>query len=342
MSSPVMFAALLALCSVGVFTIVLRPLWRTRPLPAAILIALLTAGSALLYRTLGTPAALDPTSVHRPETIEEAIVQLERTSDQFPDHEGWVLLATAYTRVGEPTKARDAWDKAVAMSPDNADLLVSAAEARAQAHPSRLFDARAVELLERALKRAPKHPRGRLFLGVALRQQRKPAEAVALWEPLLAEMAPEEAVTLREQVDAARRDAGLPPLPAAAPTPATGATNGASLTVQVALDPDFAARTRLRGDATVFVIARVPDGPPMPVAVAKHSVADLPLTVTLDDGDSPMPNVKLSTLKQVEVIARLSESGNAMDRAGNIDSAPARVALPAKAPVALKIGVATP
>ncbi len=337
MSSPVMFAALLALMSVGVFTIVLRPLWRTRPLPAATLIALLTAGSALLYRTLGTPAALDPTSVRRPETIEEAIAQLERSSAEFPDHEGWVLLATAYARIGEPTKARDAWDKAIAMSPDNADLLVAAAEARAQAHPSRLFDAHAVELLERALKRAPKHPRGRLFLGVALRQQRKPAEATALWEPLLAEMAPEEAVTLREQIDAARRDAGLPPLPPPAPTPAA---SGAALTVQVALDPDFAARARLRGDATVFVIARVPDGPPMPVAVEKHTVADLPLTVTLDDGDSPMPNVKLSTLKTVEVIARLSESGNAMDRAGNIDSAPTRVELPAKAPLALKIGAA--
>src|SRR3546814_2982336 len=77
----------------------------------------------------------------------------------------------------------------------------------------------------------------------------------------------------------------------------------------VSLDPDFASRVRLRGDASVFVIARIPDGPPMPVAAEKHTLQDLPLTITLDDGDSPMPTQKLSDLEDVEVFARLSSRG---------------------------------
>lgn len=55
---------------------------------------------------------------------------------------------------------------------------------------------------------------------------------------------------------------------------------------------------RLRGDATVFVIARQPDGPPMPIAVEKHTVSELPLKVVLDDADGPMPTAKLSSLNK--------------------------------------------
>ncbi|WP_017907873.1 c-type cytochrome biogenesis protein CcmI/CycH, partial [Xanthomonas sp. SHU 199] len=112
----------------------------------------------------------------------------------------------------------------------------------------------------------------------------------------------------------------------------------AGLTVAVSLDPAFAARVRLRGDASVFVIARVPGGPPMPVAVQKHPLQALPLRVTLSDADSPMPTQKLSQLKQVQVIARLSASGNAMRQDGDLESAPVTVTLPATAPVELVIG----
>jgi cytochrome c-type biogenesis protein CcmH len=108
--------------------------------------------------------------------------------------------------------------------------------------------------------------------------------------------------------------------------------------VKVSLDPEFAARVRLRGDATVFVIARAPQGPPMPVAVEKRSVSELPFTATLDDADSPMPTSKLSQLREVELVARLSESGVANRQQGDVESKPARVTLPAKGPVELVIG----
>ena len=79
-------------------------------------------------------------------------------------------------------------------------------------------------------------------------------------------------------------------------------------------------------------------GPPMPVAVEKRGVSDLPFSVTLDDGDSPMPTRKLSQLREVELVARLSESGVANKQDGDIESKPVRVTLPAKGPVELVIG----
>ena len=64
----------------------------------------------------------------------------------------------------------------------------------------------------------------------------------------------------------------------------------------------------------------------------------VPLTVTLDDADGPMPTAKLSALQEVEVIARLSESGNAIRQDGDLESKPVRVRLPATANVRLTLG----
>ncbi len=334
-SAVLMFTLVAAVATLAVFAVVLRPLWRARPRSAAAVIGGLAALSAALYHLVGTPVALDAAMLKRPDTLEEAVAQLERKRDAFPDHEGWVMLATAYARLGKAAQARDAWQEALKRTPDDANLLAAAAEARAQADAQRRFDAEAVGYLQRALKADPRHQRSRFFLGIALRQQGKAADAARAWEPLLADIDAENAISLRAEIDAARLDAGLPPLPEQK-TPAVA--DAAALTVKVALDPDFAARVRLRGDAAVFVIARAPGGPPMPVAVEKHTVADLPLTVLLDDTDGPMPTAKLSGLREVEVIARLSDSGNAMRQDGDLESAPVRVALPAKAPVELILG----
>lgn len=62
------------------------------------------------------------------------------------------------------------------------------------------------------------------------------------------------------------------------------------------------------------------------------------MTITLDDGDSPMPTRTLSSLDTVQVLARLSRSGNAMRQADDVESVPVMVELPTAAPVELVIG----
>jgi len=47
---------------------------------------------------------------------------------------------------------------------------------------------------------------------------------------------------------------------------------------------------------------------------------------------------KLSALKDVEVLARISASGDAIPQAGDLESKPTRVTLPADKPVDLTIG----
>ena len=330
-----LLAVALAL-ALAVLAVLLRPLWREARGVALAIGALVLVSTGLLYRIVGTPDALNPAALRAPETIGEAIAQLERSLARDPGQkEGWMLLGMAYQRQGELAKSRDAYARAARLAPADPDALTEAAQSRALAAPDRRFDAEAVAMLQAALKASPDHQRARWFLGVAQRQAGDNAAAAATWEPLLGALQGGTADTLRSEVNAARAAAGLAPL--APPAPAATADAGA-LQVKVALDPDFAARVRLNGNAQVFVIARQPGGPPMPVAVERHSVADLPFTATLDDADSPMPTLKLSQLREVELMARLSASGNAMKQDGDVESAPVRVVLPAKDPVTLQIG----
>lgn len=327
------FLALAAVLALAVLAVLLRPLWRDARGVAVGIAVIVLASGALLYRIVGTPQALDPANLAMPETLGDAIAQLEAELERNPDQaEGWRLLGQALQREGQSAKARDAYAKASTLAPDDADIASEAAQARAFADDRRLFDAQAVALLQRALRLKPDHQRARWFLGIAQRQAGDNAAAAATWEPLLAQVDTATATSLRKEIDSARSAAGMPPLPA----PASAAAD--ALQVKVALDPQFAARVRLRGDATVFVIARAPDGPPMPVAVEKHSVSELPLTVVLDDGDSLMPTSKLSQLREVELVARLSETGEGNRQEGDIESKPVRIALPARAPVELVIG----
>jgi cytochrome c-type biogenesis protein CcmH len=322
------FVALAALLVLATFAWVLHPLWRQRPLPALAAIAALAIATGLLYRLVGTPAALDPAQREMPKTMDEAITRLEAELQRDPNQvDGLRLLARAYLQQEQPAKARDTYARAVKLAPDDADLLTEAAEASALADADRRFDDGAVAMLRNALRVQPMHQRARWFLGVALRQRGEHAQAASTWEPLLASVDPKAAAALRPQIEAARKDAGLPPLPAQAPAGA--------LSVSLKIDPSLSARMP---NASVFIIARVPGGPPMPVAAEKHALRDVPATITLDDSDSPMPTQKLSALKEVEVFARLSASGDATRQQGDLESKPVRVALPASQAVELVLG----
>ena len=326
------FIALAAGLTLAVLAVLLRPLWRDARGVALGIAVIALASSALLYRIVGTPQALDAANLTAPETLGDAIVQLQAELARNPEQaEGWRLLGMAYQREGKPLDAREAYAKAASLAAGNADILTEAAQSRALADAKRLFDANAIALLQAALKADANHQRARWFLGIAQRQGGDNAAAAATWEPLLALVDAATAASLRKEIDAARNAAGMSPLPAVTST-------ATSLQVKIALDPAFAARVRLRGDASVFVIARAPDGPPMPIAVEKRSVSELPFTATLDDDDSLMPSGTLSQQREVELVARLSASGEGKRQEGDIESKPVRVALPAKAPVLLVIG----
>lgn len=325
------FATIAAVLTIAVLAGVLWPLWRdSRGLVFGALAALGIATFAL-YRVVGTPDALNPAAKAMPTTLEEAVAQLEAELKKTPNEpEGWRLLGKSYTAQERYPEARAAFDRAIKLMPDNADLLVEAAQARMFADPQRRLGSDEVTLLYRAMAIEPNHQRARWFLGVSQRQNSQPAEAAKTWEPLLAQVDANTATTLRTQINAARAEAGLPPLPEA---PAT--VSPALLTVVVDIAPELKAKLS-EGD-TLFVFARQSGGPPMPVAAKRMPAAAFPITVALSDRDSPMPTMKLSQASSVELVARISKAGDVAAKPGDLEATPLKAEVKPGAEYSLRI-----
>ncbi|MBJ6984520.1 tetratricopeptide repeat protein [Luteimonas sp. MC1750] len=359
------FLLVVLLVAVLATAMVAAPLRRASPRTWLVVMAAVPVLSLGLYQTLGTPAALDPAARRPvadgldaatqvdPAEFAQAIAELRTELERNPEQpEGWVLLARSMSVQGDHAAAHDAYSRALRLVPDEPALMVEVAQSSAQAHPQNRFSDDAVALLQRALSLQPGNQRARWFLGVAQRQRGLDAEAAATWEGLLPQVDEATASSLRPQIAQAREAAGLPPLdqatapaagmatPSSDATAARGSTAAGTaaggLRIRLSLAPGVAER--VGPEATVFVMARHPDGPPMPVAAERHPVSALPLDIVLDDGDSPMPTQLLSQLDAAVVSARISARGTVERRADDVEAAPVRVILPNAGTVELVIG----
>ncbi|HEY0818061.1 MAG TPA: hypothetical protein VGD46_04730 [Rhizobacter sp.] len=135
--------------------------------------------------------------------------------------------------------------------------------------------------------------------------------------------APSSSKTSLDAAPAATAD-GVPVLrgTAAASAPAEAVASGApgaaraAISGTVALAPSLASQARPTD--TVFIFARAVDGPPMPLAVIRKQVKDLPVAFTLDDSMAAWPAATVSSFPQVVVTARVSRSGEGQPREGDL------------------------
>lgn len=292
-----------------------------------------------LYLLVGSPQALDPAShaaalAPAPASMEEAIAALEARLEAQPnDVEGWILLGRSRRSQENFAAAEAALARAFRLSPDSIEIQLDYAEAKALATPTRRFAGEALALLQQAHQREPGHARAAWLLGIAAMQDGRPADAAQLWEPILAQM-PEDAPArpaLSRQINDARQQAGLDPLPvspaiaavqaseplqAPAPEPSDSAA-GARIEVEVSLAPELLGR--VPADAVVFVFARASQGPRAPLAIQRLSLASLPATVVLDQGMGMIEGMNLGTFNEVVVGARASVSGNATPQSGDLE-----------------------
>jgi cytochrome c-type biogenesis protein CcmH len=305
---PFLFFALLFCLLACAFAV--SALWQKSRALAVAIALLLTLAAGGLYWYKGTPAALDPANVQPPKTIDEAIAQLERLTRANPRNaDDQVALARGYMAKGRYADAEAAYAKATALLPGETGFAVEYAEAMLRNSPDRRFPPAAVAILERALQADPQNQRALFFLGLHQRQSGQNAEAAATWERLLLQLDAAAAPALREQIARARADAGMPPL----------AEPEALLQVRVELDPTLAREAG--PDTVLYVFARAPGGGP-PVAVKRLRPASWPVMLGLGDEDSPMPTAKLSAQTSVQLVARLSKSGDAKAQSGDLESEP--------------------
>lgn len=332
---------------------------------AAVAIALiLPAAAIVLYRIVGTPAALVPgaaTTAQAPADhgadMEQAIAKLADKLRQNPDDaEGWTLLGRAYEATQRFDQARDALKHAYDLAKGDPDVAVAYAEALALSSPTRRIEGEPRQILDAALKAAPDNQRGLWLLGISEYQAKKYDSAIAAWKRLIGVLPRDSDIvpSVQQQIARAEAERDGKPLPAEATEAASAAAavaatqtanpaateSGPQLHVEVALDPKL--RDKLAAGDVLFVYAKAANGPPMPLAIQRMDAAKLPVTVTLTDGMGMLPSMKLSQFPQVVVGARVSKSGNAMPQSGDMQVLSKPLAVTTTEPIKLTIDSVVP
>lgn len=112
-----------------------------------------------------------------------------------------------------------------------------------------------------------------------------------------------------------------------------------SIEVKVSIDPEVL--NRVSASDTVFILAKQVTGSVsnknIPLAVSRHRVDELPITVKLDDSKSMAPIAKLSMAESVMVVARISKSGNPIAQSGDFEAVSSDITLANKEIVELLI-----
>lgn len=258
----------------------------------------------------------------------------ERLQREPGDAEGWAMLGRSYTVLGQPAQALAAFQRVVALRPDDAQALADLADALGSAQDRRLAG-EPERLVARALQLDPDNVKALALAGTIAYDRGDKALAAQHWARALKQVEPGSAVAQRLQgalADAQQAGTGAAPAAAAA----------SSVQARIALAPALAGRAP--AEATVFIFARAAAGdgeaaaaPRAPLAILRRQVKELPVEVTLDDSLAMSPALRLSGARQVVVGARISLSGEALPRPGDLQGLSAPVAVGARG-VAVTIG----
>ena len=290
-----------------------------------------------VYLAVGNPRALLPLTAGggnqhglSAQQFEALVSRLAaRMKDNPEDAEGWMMLGRSYAVLGRFGESSEAYAKAAARMPRDAQLLADYADALAMAQ-GRTLQGEPEKILLRALTIDPDNVKALLLSGTAAFNRNDPLAAIRHWERVLGLLPAESDMVQRVQasIAEARPLAGSPGGKAQVAKPAQ-AQGGSRVSGVVRLAPELAGKVA-PGD-TVFIFARAAEGPRMPLAILRKRASDLPAEFTLDDSMAMTPQMKLSAFPSVVIGARVSKSANANPQPGDLQGLSAAVKVGAKA-----------
>lgn len=304
---------LIALMCVGATLFVAWPLYRGQQRLSPLLggsIAVIVAIAVGLYAYQGEPDLPSGSGSDAPPDVEAMVESLAtRLEDNPDDIDGWKMLGRSYMTLQEFDKAVTAYERAVELEQsENAQTLVDLGAAILDRDKTGI-QGRASALFESALALEANNPSALFYGGIGALNRGDKALAIERWELLLSLNPPDNIRGLLVQRIAEWRGEA----PAAQPVPAP--PGGAIVTASLAA-PDEVSGS-LPGTTSVFIIARDPAQPSPPIAVTRRQLAELPAQVMLGDAEAMIPGRNLSMFEEIEVVARISVSGQPVAQSGD-------------------------
>ena len=273
-------------------------------------------------------------------TVEQMVEKLAAKLKENPDNaEGWFMLARSYMSMNRYPEAVVALEKTNKLIPNNPVVMLRYADALTMANGGRI-SGKPFELIKQAVALKPDDPTGLWLIGMGYEEQGNYSKAISYWNLLLPLLQDEKSKNqVQNLIRQAKSKAGISTQEIVSAEPVKQPVS-ASLKVNVTMDRKLLSQAS--PSDTVFVFAKAVSGPPMPLAVVRKQVKDLPIGVTLDDSMAMIPTMKLSNFKNVEVVARISKSGSPKAQSGDLQSTAQVVSVEQKQQINLTINKVVP
>ncbi|WP_295005459.1 c-type cytochrome biogenesis protein CcmI [uncultured Dechloromonas sp.] len=284
-----------------------------------------------LYWTLGAPGSVVPGKqaaagkdgqhALSPEQITAMVERLSLRLQENPnDGAGWLMLARSYAVLGRYPESTAAFGRAVALLPPDAQNFADFADIIAMSQGKRLAGD-PERLVQRALEIDPRNVKALALSGTIAFDRQDYGQAIREWQKVLA-LVPEDsaaAAGIQGSIRDAENRMAISGKQATDSGKAAGDTPAAAAKLSGTVELDPKLRSAMKPGDTLFVFARAVNGPKMPVAMLRAKADDMPINFTLDDSMAMAPQFKLSTVGQVVVGARISKSGDALARPGDLE-----------------------
>ncbi|WP_151172409.1 c-type cytochrome biogenesis protein CcmI [Pseudoalteromonas ruthenica] len=229
-----------------------------------------------------------------------------RLAQDGDDAVAWLMLGRVAMTLDEFEMATQAFDKVLAMDPDNLGAKVGYAQALlVRGNDSSMTQA--AKLLSQVLQQQPQNMDAISMLALIAYERQDWLEAKSAFELILSSMRQDDPryAMVAQRIDEIEQRISQ-----------SQQSSGEEITVAVALADKV--KDRIPHQAILFVYAKAASGPPMPLAVKRFSEFSLPMTVTLSQADAMMAELTLAQFEQVQIIARISKDGDVAIASGEL------------------------
>lgn len=238
--------------------------------------------------------------------------RMEAEAERQPNNPNvWSALFPIYRDTGQPEKAEEALERLLAIEGRIPPLLAQMAQLQFFM-AERQLTPEVQALVDETLELDPRQPTVLGLLGIHAFDSGDYETAIDRWRRAVANIEnPETAASLRDGIRVAQERMGVVPENADA-----AAAQSQGIRVNVSLDAELEGS--VSDDATVFITARDMDGELPPLAVIRAQVAELPMTVVLDDTAAMSADAQISQVREARLMVRVSPSGQATPQPGDL------------------------
>jgi len=271
--------------------------------------------------------ALEQLDLTKSVDVERAHSLMTAWLDEDPNNESVrMFLAELSLNLGRYQEAAEGFSALSRLYPADAGLREQSIEARYLALDRRLDEALARDL-DLALEN---HPRAVGLLEIAAMEAHKAGrlkEAISFFGRAAEDATGPRRLMIEQVLSVLNASGGSqPPQPMAlsgsdAVEPLIDALPEIEVTVELISDQPLPPAAKL------FVFARASEGPPMPLAVVRAEPTRGRSTHRLTDALAMMPSLRLSQFDVVDVVARLSFSGQISDQSNDLESKAEKLSL---------------